>query len=589
MRISDINSVFKNKYILILALLLIVMNGFSQIIIKGKIIDDTSSQPIPNVSIIIENTHIGTITNNDGVFAMHCGDTLLNGYVIISSLGYKKVIIKLKNLNDSIIRMDRVSTTLPEITIISNSNKRDLFSIVQHALLKIRQDNFSETKSKCYINITTFDNDIPVEIIEALAQTNFNNINGLTRLTLKTGKIAYSLKNNYKFFNFEFVKTLTSFSIFRKNNINNISTPESVCNLNDRKSRKYFSYKSDTTMHYDKEDVIKINCKNTLKNKPYLNTSIYVGIKSGDVYSLTNYGYVYYNKLFYPMDNDHHIDSLFIKISYLFKNYPEDSSYLHQIRFDYTLNYIDSINSRKINSKYFVYLFGINKSFFIPKITFTDNDNDYVKLLTLHYDSTFWNKNISMVESKTEKELKRDISTKGMFINYNNDNFSVILKTTTINSFLPWSRNNKLTWNDIYKEDRNEPITLPEDASTKKRLFDEDLYNLDFQIYFDMYQIPDTTLFFSKTLFSKDNSFYYLERDSTALNFINLYFDLYEDTRKSIMGKLNLLKNISSYSVDSLYNSEIDLLNYRVKKFKEETKRGTDREKMEKWKNEVMK
>lgn len=64
--------------------------GFSQTMISGKIVDE-SSEPIPFVHLHIKNTNQGTVSNEDGEFRLVSDTVKKHSTLIISSLGYKTI------------------------------------------------------------------------------------------------------------------------------------------------------------------------------------------------------------------------------------------------------------------------------------------------------------------------------------------------------------------------------------------------------------------------------------------------------------------------------------------------------------------
>lgn len=93
---------------------------FSQVSIEGTLINSETDLTVENASVYIQNSTIGTISNSEGDFYLKVPEKYKSDTLIISSIGYKKTKISLKNLNASIkIYMEPSSIILEEVIITS--------------------------------------------------------------------------------------------------------------------------------------------------------------------------------------------------------------------------------------------------------------------------------------------------------------------------------------------------------------------------------------------------------------------------------------------------------------------------------------
>jgi hypothetical protein len=60
----------RKKYILLFAILICYQSTISQAILKGTVIGEESKQPLPFISVYLNNTSIGTTTNEQGIFVL---------------------------------------------------------------------------------------------------------------------------------------------------------------------------------------------------------------------------------------------------------------------------------------------------------------------------------------------------------------------------------------------------------------------------------------------------------------------------------------------------------------------------------------
>jgi iron complex outermembrane receptor protein len=92
-------------YIFTLQLFLLPLLSFSQsdnlIEIAGKVTDQQSRQPLPDVSVSIKGTVTGTITNATGNFVLRTKEKL-PFILLISSVGFKQQEFEVKTLGSNL-------------------------------------------------------------------------------------------------------------------------------------------------------------------------------------------------------------------------------------------------------------------------------------------------------------------------------------------------------------------------------------------------------------------------------------------------------------------------------------------------------
>jgi hypothetical protein len=124
----------KASKILLVAILLNSLNLNSQdYIIKGRIIDSLTNQPIPFAHIYFDINH-GSVSNIDGIFTLDIISNI-NSKIFVSCVGYKTKIILIKDLNKSksnIIFLNQNPYNLGEIEIVSQ--QINAYQILQSAL-----------------------------------------------------------------------------------------------------------------------------------------------------------------------------------------------------------------------------------------------------------------------------------------------------------------------------------------------------------------------------------------------------------------------------------------------------------------------
>ena len=67
-------------------------NSNKEYLVKGKVFDDSTGEPLPATSIIISNTHTGTMTDKNGEFSLQTDNDKIS--IIVSYVGFKSAIVK---------------------------------------------------------------------------------------------------------------------------------------------------------------------------------------------------------------------------------------------------------------------------------------------------------------------------------------------------------------------------------------------------------------------------------------------------------------------------------------------------------------
>ena len=111
-------------YILIVALFLTLVSGFSQTtIVKGKVIDKDTKEPLPFVNVYFENRNIGTTTDNKGYYELKTNEA--SGQISASFMGYysqtKKVEIGKSQVINFMLQSENIS--LNEVIVQSKKKK----------------------------------------------------------------------------------------------------------------------------------------------------------------------------------------------------------------------------------------------------------------------------------------------------------------------------------------------------------------------------------------------------------------------------------------------------------------------------------
>ncbi len=108
----------KTHFLYILIFLFVVKQTFSQQKIDSKVYDIETKKPVSDVAIQIENTNKWFVTDANGTFKIE--DLEKHSFLIFSKIGYKKLKIALKDIEERIYLIPKVSR-LKEVKILSRT------------------------------------------------------------------------------------------------------------------------------------------------------------------------------------------------------------------------------------------------------------------------------------------------------------------------------------------------------------------------------------------------------------------------------------------------------------------------------------
>jgi len=114
-----------NRILLAAVCLLLGYTGFAQQVVRGKVMDNQTGEPLPGASVMIVGTAQGTLTDGHGDFSIdaHPGQHSLS----ISFVGYETVIVPLTENNKTIhVSLITSGLVLSEITVKGYENNKKL-------------------------------------------------------------------------------------------------------------------------------------------------------------------------------------------------------------------------------------------------------------------------------------------------------------------------------------------------------------------------------------------------------------------------------------------------------------------------------
>jgi|GEM_PF-2217239 len=123
----------KKNFYLITLLLLSTYSYTQNKIVSGEVIDASTQQHIPYVSILLKNQEIGTTTNAEGFFKLEIPADSENDTLFFSCLNYQKANITAKELQSKKgkITLMPVTYQLTEVVVQGNPVRREKLGVYQ--------------------------------------------------------------------------------------------------------------------------------------------------------------------------------------------------------------------------------------------------------------------------------------------------------------------------------------------------------------------------------------------------------------------------------------------------------------------------
>jgi hypothetical protein len=119
-----------------------ISNFYSQVTIEGVIKDKINKNTISNANIYIENTSFGTISNIDGKFKLNIPIEYENMFLLVSSLGYNSLKIKVQD-----IKFFTELNLLPKVIVLKEIVLLGNKELSGNEILKKSLENFSNNYS----------------------------------------------------------------------------------------------------------------------------------------------------------------------------------------------------------------------------------------------------------------------------------------------------------------------------------------------------------------------------------------------------------------------------------------------------------
>jgi tetratricopeptide (TPR) repeat protein len=254
---------------------------------------------------------------------------------------------------------------------------------------------------------------------------------------------------------------------------------------------------------------------------------------------------------------------------------------LERINMDYSLNYysVQTNHQLPINTSSFFLFYDYEHPFNPPFFKDTKMPSDYVKIWAFPYMDVFWQHNYFLPEDKKKEERLLFFEKNGIVKNQEDSPFNPDVAGLK-SPLRAWSKERidieKTTIGDMFSGYYDDVFSATGVMDLKKLKMNDASYNVDAQIFMDYLCANDSLYFTTKTFINLENSYFLPTPNAYAAAYVNMYFDLYEMSRRNLEKRLKELPVCNAKEVEKIYSEEMKHLNDNIRKFKNGTKDATD-------------
>lgn len=549
------------KLTIAFSLIVFSLPTIAQVKIQGTIIHSETGEPVPYAYVKKKKTNRGAITNEDGYFQLLCeeGDTL-----VISFVSFQKQELPYTYFieNDKCF-LKPSSNELATVEVYANFDF--LYALFDKARKNLKQ---SETySSKAYFSLESSTRGIPVEMLECYYNADISP-SGIDNLGLKNGRVGMSQLDGIYFASLNTTDVISDYRLLTRYDSR---FPDNPLQLS--KSRLKRNYRMRLLAFED--GVYKLRFKPKKAFDQHFTSTIWIDKESEQIVKIKLSQKNMKKHPFVTIDPAHTMDSLYFNIAYTFSN--DASQSLDKIEFDYQLNYNNGVQTRKMSTGGVFLFFEKNAAFDLPYYSLTGHTlSDYDKIVSQPYNQVFWDYNEVISPSKKSIRYRDYFRKNGVLLNF--DELSKHNSKVFKNRVAEWNESRVLM--EEINSDGDYYVSRENDYHQAGML--SDFYDMKVHIYLDRNQQGDSVHYLSRTLIDLDDSYYYLEPNKNTACILNLYIDLVEIERRSMMEILES-GSWSKSQVDSIYTKSQKWLETNLKYFWKDVEHGDNEVAVEKY------
>ena len=548
------------KLFIFFFLVLTFLCSNAQVIIKGKIIDSLTNQPIAYASIGMNGTNNGTITNTNGEFIIKAKNTSVK--IKIFAIGYRTAEFEINPVENSILKLSPTTFSLKEVLV----NPVDFEKIFKKASEKLRLQNFFAYHGKAFYRLLTKNDDDYSEMIECFYDAYVGN-SGIKYWEPEHGRYALNKefqKNNYAI--------SLDFSILTRyvDILNRQKDYQFLLFIYDNKALDYFEITYAGKYQSDGNELIRIDFKS--KTKDTITGSIFINPKTYETYRIQIMQGQINAEIIKSLNPNAIIKNCRLEYDISFiQTEKSDKMLIKNINMNIEYDVLEKRFSKivhhiKTDSKTVFYEYD-NNEFNLNLIPTEKYETDYDAINHQLYIQRFWDNNPVLAETPLETKVRKLFELNGSFgraFNNYNDTSELLNE-----GYKLWNKSNKLKIKDITNSD-----SLDVSLKTLKLQYNgRSIAGLNGKLFFVYNCYKDTFYYNILSLFDINHSWIDsalrndLADEDKMIFFFQQYFDLLEAYSRKLKYEFKQQKNpcLQSDKIIEIYHNIMNEFNSEAK------------------------
>lgn len=573
------------KWILIIWIFIFAaIPSFSQTTIKGKVVDAETDQPLSYVSIYFLDNNIGSISNADGCFRFII-NKVESKELIFSCVGYETIQFNIDNGIPEKVEMTRAVYSLKTLEVRDTKPDYDPLNIFYSAV-KNAMHNKQKRSARSYLSLETIGKgDVPVEVLEAFYQSDYSIKKGLSDMTLKNGRFGMMDQEGRYFSSLQTTMVLTNYELFlqaRKSYF-----PHSPFSISKSQGDHQFIFTLDRVIHDRDELIAVIEFIPKAGSNELFKGEAYIGMEDLQFRQIKMHIDNAEQVPFEPITPNASLDKVVLDMVLNFRKDKTGEIIYDYILFNYGFNYVKPGQIQPMSTEALLVFYDYEHPFLMPLCNSNNLDTDYEKIMATPFHHYFWDQNYVFAQTAAMKDHTDYFIDNGVVVNYED----LCTRNKPVNNPIKvWDANRPIKWDDFLIKEMNDlNIDTPTFTWNYRNINPEEAVNLDFNIFLDCNIDGDSLYFCCRSVFNRKTSYYFDKKDSLALEYINLQFNLVESVRRKMAESLCKMRfNIdNAEDINIIYQDYMSRLDKMMFAMMKDVQRGQNQVKLAEWKNKV--
>ncbi|MEA3479971.1 MAG: carboxypeptidase-like regulatory domain-containing protein [Bacteroidota bacterium] len=558
--------------------------SFSQTKIQGKVVDTETNQPISYVSICFQGTNNGTISNADGCFRFILKEEAPKE-LIFSCIGYETRKINIDNGVPAKIQMSKAIYSLRTLEIMGTKPDHDPTELFYLAV-KNAKKNKQLRSARSYLSLETLgSDDVPIEVLEAFYQSDYSIKHGLSEMNLKNGRFGMMDQDGQYFSSLQTTLMLTNYELFLQ--ARKSYYPYSPFSLSKSQGEEQYIFNLEKVIHNHEELIAVINFIPRSGDQKLFGGQAFINMNDHQFRQIKMHIENSEQVPFAPISPIASLDGVNLDLTLNFRTDTEGKIMYDYILFNYDFDYVKPDQRESMTTEALLVFYDYEQAFLMPMCNAMELTTDYEKIMATPFHTYFWEQNYIYAQTKAMKDHTEYFIDNGVVINY--EELCVDHKPVN-NPIKVWSETDPISWDDfLIKDMKDLKIDTPRFTWNYQSLHPESPVNLDFHIFLDCNIEGDSLYFCCRTVFNRKASYYFDKKDSMALAYINLQFDLVESVRRKMAESLckRKIKIDNIGEIENVYQDYTKRLDKMMFSMLKDVQRGNNQVKLAEWKQKV--